>query len=56
MPESTPMYRVSEESNWACSRCGKVMSDYVSEVAYDGPKERGSQECHPVHGLGDSLP
>lgn len=47
MSDPTPMHRVSAVSNWECSKCGKVMSDYVSEVGYDGPEDRGSQECHP---------
>lgn len=31
---------------WTCCRCGKAMADYT-DVGYDGPKDRSSEECHP---------
>ena len=27
------------ESNWECNGCGKILSDYVDEVGYDGPAD-----------------
>lgn len=30
-----------------CDKCGKELTSY-DEVAYDGPKDRGNDECHPA--------